>query len=158
MYSKAEASQIRRQFWIQFDEYSRSYLGKHGKWMTYNTGVKDLVLKFNISRTQANVMMAVESRNEDLRFDIFCKLHECELVLNGFLGEGWIWDEMHILENGKPVCALYKQIEDVDIYDQECWEKVHHFFAEEMTRLEKALVEIRPFFEDYVKRIIAEQR
>ena len=59
MYSKAEASQIRRQFWIKFDEYSRPYLGKNGKWMTYNTGIKDLVLKFDINRSYARVMLAV---------------------------------------------------------------------------------------------------
>ena len=85
---------------------------------------------------------------------MFCKLHECELVLNNYLGEGWVWDEMLVLENGKPVCALYKQIDNVDIYRRECWETVHKFFAEEMTKLEKAIVEIRPFFEDYVKNLI----
>lgn len=154
MYSKAEASQIRRQFWVKFDEFSRPYLGKNGKWMTYNTGIKDLVLKFDINRSYARVMLAVECKNEDIRFDVFCKLHECELVLNNYLGEGWIWDEMLVLENGKPVCALYKQIDNVDIYRQECWETIHKFFAEEMTRLEKAIVEIRPFFEDYVKNLI----
>ena len=119
MYSKAEASQIRRQFWVKFDEYSRPYLGKNGKWMTYNTGIKDLVLKFDINRSYARVMLAVECKNEDIRFDVFCKLHECELVLNNYLGEGWVWDEMLVLENGKPVCALYKQIDNVDIYRME---------------------------------------
>jgi hypothetical protein len=75
-------------------------------------------------------------------------------VLNNYLGEGWIWDEMLVLENGKPVCALYKQIDNVDIYRNECWGTVHKFFAEEMTKLEKAIVEIRPFFEDYVKKLM----
>lgn len=151
MYSKAEASQIRRNFWVGFDEFSRPYLGKHGKWMTYNTGIKFIELKFVVDRSCARVMLSVESNSEDKRLEIFCKLYECELVLKGFIGEGWTWDESFVLENGKSVCAIYKQIDDVDIYRSETWPTVYKFFADNMLGLEKAIVEIRPFFEEFVK-------
>lgn len=154
MYSKEETTQLRKQFWLSFDEYSKPYLPKNGKWMTYNTGIKDMNLKFDVSRNYARVLLAVENKNEDLRFDIFCKLHECELVLENYLGADWIWDETFTLENGKNVCALYKQINGVDMLQKECWDKMHKFLAEEMQKLEKAITEIRPFFEDYVKNLI----
>ncbi|MDR2009692.1 MAG: DUF4268 domain-containing protein [Bacteroidales bacterium] len=145
MYSKEESAQIRKDFWIAFDVYSRKYLGAYRKWLTYNTGIKDLVLKFDVNRENAKVLLSVENRSEDKRFDIFVKLKEYELLYEDILGSGWIWDEQFILDNDKEVCAIYKQLDNVNIYRKETWTLIFDFFAVEMLKLEEMFEEVKPF-------------
>lgn len=151
MYSKDEAAKIRKEFWIAFDVYSRKYIGAYRKWLLYDTGIKDFVLKFEINRSFARVLLSVENRSEDKRFDVFVKLKEYELLYNDILGEGWIWDEQLTLETGKEVCALYKQLDDVNIYKKDNWTEIFDFFAIEMLKLEESFEEVKPFIEEFVK-------
>lgn len=151
MYSKEVATEIRKDFWIAFDTYSRKYLGPKRKWILYNTGLKDFVLKFEINRKFARVMFAFENKDEDKRFNNFVKLKEYEITFINIIGNSWIWEEQLINESGKEVCALYKQIDDVNIYKKEDWSKIFEFFASNMFKLEQAFVEVKPFIEEYIK-------
>ncbi|HOZ30997.1 MAG TPA: DUF4268 domain-containing protein [Bacteroidales bacterium] len=152
MYSKQESAILRKEFWIAFDIYSHKYLGKSRKWITYNTGLKDFVLKFDVNRDFARVMLSIENRSEDKRFDIFVKLKEMELIFADILSENWIWDEQLKLENGKTVCSLFIQLDDVNIYNKNDWSKIFYFFATEMLKLEGVFYEIKPLIEDYIKQ------
>lgn len=151
MYSKDEAANIRKDFWITFDAYSKIYLNKNKKWIRYDTGIKDFVLKFDINKENAKVLLSIEHKNEDKRFDLFVKLKEYELLYKSILGKGWIWDEQLILENNKEVCAVYKKLDNVNIYKKENWEEVFNFFIKEMKKLEKTFEEVKPFIEEYIK-------
>ena len=152
MYSKKESIIIRKEFWIAFDVYSRKYLGPKRKWLTYNTGIKDLVLKFDVTRDFARVMLSIENKSEDKRFDIFVRIKDMELLFSDKLTGNWIWNEQMTLENGKAVCSLYTQIENVNIYNKNDWSKIFYFFATEMCKLEEVYNEIRPLIEDYIKQ------
>jgi hypothetical protein len=151
MYSKDEAAQIRKEFWIAFDVYSRKYLANKRKWITYNTGIKDLVLKFVVNRENAKVLLLIESKSEDKRFGIFVKLKELELLYKSELGEGWIWNEQFILDNNKEACAIYKQLNNVNIYNKNDWSDIFDFFAVEMLKLEEMFEEVKPFVKEYIK-------
>jgi hypothetical protein len=151
MYSREEAAKIRKEFWMAFDVYSRKYLGPKRKWLLYDTGIKDFVLKFDINRDYATVMLAVENRSEDKRFDTFVKLKEYELLYADILGDGWIWEEQYRSESGKDVCALYTRLDGVNIYKKENWTQIFDFFGINMLRLEETYEEVKPFIEEYVK-------
>jgi hypothetical protein len=151
MYSREESAEIRKQFWIAFDVYSRKYIGAHRKWMLYDTGIKDLSLKFEINRDFARAMLSLESKNEDARFNLFVKISEYEMLYSDILGTDWIWDEQLVLENGKTVCALYKQLNNVNIYKKDNWTEIFDFFAIEMLKLEESFEEVKPFIEEFVK-------
>ena len=151
MYSKEEAALLRKEFWIAFDVYSRKYLGPNQKWITYDTGIKDFVLKFDVNRDYARVLLAIENKNEDKRFDVFVKLKEYEMLYSDILGENWIWDEQLIVGNVKEVCALYTQLDNVNIYKKENWSAIFEFMANNMFKLEKSFVEVKPFIEEFVK-------
>jgi len=151
MYSKSEAAQIRKDFWITLDVYSRKFLGPNRKWVAYNTGIKDFVLKFDLDKKIGRVMLSIEQKSENKRFDIFVKLKEFELIYQDALGEGWIWDEQLMLSNGKEVCAIYKQIEEVNIYNKDTWSDVFEFFGTEMIKLEEAFEEVKSLIKDYIK-------
>ena len=152
MYSKSEAAEIRKNFWMAFDTYSRKHLGPKRKWILYNTGIKDFVMKFEINRQFARVMIAFENKDENKRFDNFLKLKEYELLYIDILGEDWIWDEHFTNDSGKIVCALYKQINDVNVYRKNDWGIIFEFFALNMLKLEQTFEEVKPFIEDYIKQ------
>lgn len=150
MYSREEAANIRKEFWVAFDVYSRKYIGAKRKWITYNTGLKDIALKFDIDRENAKVMMVIEHKSEDKRFDIFVRIKELEMLFVEHLGEGWIWDEQMQTDSNKKVCGIYKILENVNIYNKNHWTKVFDFFAIEMMKLEDAFTELKPFIKDYI--------
>jgi len=150
MYSREEAAKIRKEFWMAFDAYSRKFIGAKKKWTTYNTGIKDIVLKFDINRDNAKVLLLVEHKNEDKRFNVFVKIKELEMLYQESLGKGWIWDEQFKTESSKEVCAIYKQIDQVNIYNKNNWTQIFDFFGTEMLKLEKAYVELKPLIKDYI--------
>ena len=152
MYSKQEAILIRKEFWIAFDVFSSKFIGPKGKWITYNTGIKDFALKFDVTREFARVMLSVENRSEEKRFDIFVKLKDYELLFADNLTGNWIWDEQMVLENGKSVCSLYTQLDGVNIYNKNDWSNIFHFFATEMQKLENAFNEVKPLIDNYIKQ------
>lgn len=151
MYSKEESIIIRKEFWIAFDVYSRKYLGAKRKWILYNTGIKDFSLKFDVNRNCARVILAIENRSEDKRFDTFVKLKEYELLYNEILGNDWIWDEQFRSDSGKDVCMLYLQLDNVNIYRKENWSQIFDFFALNMLKLEESFEEVKPFIQEFVK-------
>lgn len=152
MYSKQESAILRKEFWISFDVMSHKYLEPHRKWITYNTGIKDLALKFDVTRDYARVMLSVENKCEENRFDIFVKLKEYELLFSDILTGEWVWDEQMILENGKIVCSLYIQLNNVNIYNKNDWSDIFHFFATEMLKLEEAFNEVKQLLQEYIKQ------
>ena len=151
MYSKEEAAKIRREFWISFDHYSRKFLGPTRKWIRYNTKIKDLSLKFDANRNCAKVILAIENNSEDIRFDRFVFLKNYEAVFEEFIDHSWIWDEEYTLDNGKKICAIYKQLNGVNIYRKSDWTTIFEFFVTNMILLEKAFDEIKPLLEEYIK-------
>ena len=51
MFSKEEALQIKKDFWIAFaEEYPR-------KWLLYNTKIKDVTFKFYVDNKKAQVLL-----------------------------------------------------------------------------------------------------
>jgi len=150
MYSREEAANIRKEFWIAFDAYSRKFIGAKRKWITYNTGIKDIVLKFDVNRDEAKVLLLVEHRSENKRFDIFVRIKDYEMLYEDALGEGWIWEEQYLTDSKKEVCAIFKQLDDVNIYNKNHWTDIFEFFGIEMMKLEAAFVEFKPLIKDYI--------
>lgn len=150
MYSREEAATIRKEFWVAFDVYSRKFIGSSRKWITYNTGLKDIVLKFDVNRENAKVLLLVEHRGESKRFDIFVRIKDFEMLYEEHLGEGWTWDEQFITDSGKEVCSIYKVLDNVNIYNKNHWTDIFEFFGVEMMKLESAFVEFKPLIKDYI--------
>ncbi|MGZ8552516.1 MAG: DUF4268 domain-containing protein, partial [Chitinophagaceae bacterium] len=64
MYSKQEASLLRKRFWTQFGQYMRPLPGADGEtvnWLNYKTGIKDLYFRMDADSKQATI--AIELRH-----------------------------------------------------------------------------------------------
>ena len=74
MYSKDEAKLLRKEFWIVFArrcEIVPELQHRKKKWVLYDTGLSGIDLKFDVTRTEALVMIEVNSRLEHRRYEKF---------------------------------------------------------------------------------------
>ena len=74
MYSKDESKLLRKEFWIVFArrcELVPELRHKKKKWVLYDTGLSGIDLKFEVTRSQALVMIEINSKEEVRRLEIF---------------------------------------------------------------------------------------
>lgn len=150
MYSKEEAKQLHREFWIVFArrcEIVPQLRYKKKKWVLYDTGLNGIDLKFDVSRTEATVMIEINSRKEERRLEIF----ETLLKYHKFLEEGFEnpleWDFCYTRESGQEVCRIYCLLPNVDFHRQNQWPEIFNFFIHNMLILEHNLMELKDLLE-----------
>ena len=75
MFSKEEALQIKKDFWIAFAaEYPK-------KWILYNTKIKDVTFKFHIDNKKAQVLLDIEPKEENKRIVYYEKVESLKNIL-----------------------------------------------------------------------------
>lgn len=141
MFTREESKEIRKQFWIFFGKrYPK-------KWMLYNTGVKDLNLKFDFDNDKAIVSIDSESRDEIDRTYYFDKILSLKNLLLDEVSQNMIFDSDYILESGKLISRAYIKLESVNIHNKNHWPQVFDFMFENMSNLELFYME----YQDFIK-------
>jgi hypothetical protein len=146
MYSKDEAKLLRKEFWIVFArrcEIVPELFHKKKKWILYDTGLSGIDLKFDVSRTEALVMIEINSSKEERRLEIFETLQNYHLILEDGFDEPLIWDFCYQRESGQEVCRIYKALPNVDFHRQNQWPDIFNFFIQNMLVLENNFLEIK---------------
>jgi len=110
------------------------------------TGIRAVNLKFHFDKSQALVGLDIETSSMDRRLELFEKMESLKKLLNDAMGTKMHWELDYIRENGKSVSRIFTAIENVDIYNRECWPVVMEFFYEKMNRLEDFFIE----YKDYI--------
>lgn len=150
MYSKEEVKFLRKQFWIVFAQRCEIHPAlryRKKKWVLYDTGLSGIDLKFDVTRTEAIVMIEVNSRKENRRLEIFETLQKYRILLEEGFEEPLTWDFCYTRESGQEVCRIYKELPDVDFHRQNQWPDIFNFFIDNMLILERNLMEIKDALE-----------
>ena len=95
MYSKDELKNLKLEFWESFAAYCevQPYLrGRKKIWTLYDTKVKGVELKFDISRNGAYVILEVNHRSEELRLEMYERLTWYKEMLEQDFPGGLTWD------------------------------------------------------------------
>ncbi len=141
MYSREEARQVRQDFWTLFGKrYDR-------KWLSYNTGIKDLNLKFDFEDRRAIVALDLEHDDEIFRQYYFEKLESLKSILQEEVSGDIVFDPDYQLANGKTISRIYILKENVKFQRKTDWPEVYEFFYKYMDRLERVYLEYRDFIE-----------
>lgn len=146
MYSKDQTQLLRNEFWIVFArrcEIVPALKDKKKKWVLYDTGLKGIDLKFEVTRQEALVMIEVNSREESRRLQIFETLRQYRLLLEEGMPQPLVWDSCYVRETGQQVCRIYTSLPNVDFHRQIQWPEIFNFFIDNMLILENNLMEIR---------------
>ena len=150
MHTKEETKARRVEFWNQFQDFTnkrRRKQGRSGKWILDRTGINALNLKFHFDQNTALVGIDIETRNLDKRLELYEKLESTRKHIMSALGENAVWDVDYIRENNKAISRIYVSLDNVDIMDKQCWNRVNMFFFDRKTALEDFFLE----YKDYLR-------
>lgn len=141
MFSKEEALQIKKDFWIAFAaEYPR-------KWLLYNTKIKDVTFKFYVDNKKAQVLLDIEPKDENKRIIYYEKVESLKNILLEDYLEDAIFERHFYLENGKEISRIWVEKTGISINNKKTWNAVFDFFNEKMDAFERFFYEN----EDYIK-------
>ncbi len=141
MFSKEEAQQLKKDFWIAF---GKSF---PRKWLLYNTKVKDFTFKFNVDNKKAEVSLDIEMKDEIFRNAYYEKVWSLEGILEDYAGEVFK-DEHYVLENGKVIARFWVEKHGVSVFNKNTWQDIFEFFVEKMTAFETVFYEYEDFIKD----------
>jgi len=140
MFSKAESKKLRQQFWTSFGIVFRR------KWVLYDTGIKELQLKFTFNRKFAQVSIDVLDEDPLIRAYYFEKLLSLKNILvSEYLPEA-IYDEEYELPEGKVISRVYVQLDHVSIHNRNQWPEAMKFLNDAMNRMEAFFMEYKELF------------
>jgi hypothetical protein len=141
MYSKEEASHIKKEFWTAFAEaYPR-------KWLLYDTKIKDFTFKFFIDNKKAQVLLDIEPKDEEKRKIYFEKIESLKtILLEDYLPEAILERNFH-LQTGKVISRIWVEKLDVSLNNRFYWSIIFDFFNETMAQFELFFYE----HEDYIR-------
>ena len=142
MFSKEEAAQIKKEFWIAF---GKSF---PRKWILYDTKIKDFSFKFSADKKKAEVSLDIEIKDEIFRNAYYEKIWSLEDLLKDYVGE-FQKEEFYTLENGKIISRIWVEKTGVSIFNKNSWREIFEFFVEKMDSFERFFYD----FEDFIKDI-----
>lgn len=141
MFSKEEALQIKKDFWIAFAaEYPR-------KWLLYNTKIKDVTFKFYVDNKKAQVLLDIEPKDEEKRKIYYEKVESLKTILLEEYLDDVIFERNFYLETGKVISRVWVEKTGISINNKTTWPEVFDFFAKKMDAFERFFYEN----EDYIK-------
>src|SRR3954469_17873907 len=94
MYTREEASAVRRQFWTTFGQYMkpvRNAEGETANWLNYKTGVRHLYFRMDAGKREASVAVEISHPDESLRSYYYGQFVAMRNVFESHAGEGWQW-------------------------------------------------------------------
>ena len=139
MYSRQEASQLRKNFWTSFGQYMRPLSNAEGEtvnWLNYKTGVRHLYFRMDADNKRARI--AVEMRHPDISVQkkYFEKFVALKNVFYDMLQEEWDWQLHAVDEDGKAVSRISKTINGVNIFNNADWPAIISFLKPRMLALD----------------------
>ncbi|HEX8461220.1 MAG TPA: DUF4268 domain-containing protein [Segetibacter sp.] len=140
MFSKQEASQLRKEFWTAFGQYMKPIPSADGgkiNWINYKTGEKDVYFKMDAENKSAFIAIEIAHNNQDIQQLYFEQFVQLKNMLVESLGEEWQW-ELHKQDDyGKTTSKIYKEISGVSILNKAHWPDLISFFKPRIIALDQ---------------------
>jgi hypothetical protein len=118
-------------------------MGQSKKWITHDTGINAVSLKFDATPKYAIVAIDIDTKNIEDQDRYFSKFISLKTLLEESFPSPLIWEEDFQLENDKYISRIYTEIKEVSIYNKESWPEIFNFFFTNMIALEE-------FYLDYI--------
>ena len=150
MYSRQEATQLRKNFWTSFGQYMRPIPGAgdvHVNWLNYKTGIKHLYFRMDADHNRATI--AIEFRHPDrvLRQNYFAKFQQLEKLFHQTTEESWQWQLQAKDEYGKEVSRISTQLKNVNVFNVNDWPVIISFLKPRMLALDTFWTMVKDGFE-----------
>ena len=140
MYSKDEASQLKQAFWTTFGQYISPQLSAEGlkiNWINYKTGVKHLYFKMEADKRSASIAIEIAHPDSGIQELLFEQFKELKTMLHSSLQEDWDWQLHTTNDQSKITSRIFKQIDNVSIFNKNDWSALISFFKPRIIALDK---------------------
>ncbi len=156
MYSKEEKKKLAVDFWDMFKQRCAVHPNlkfKKKPFILHRTKIKGVVLRFDIDRNNAKVVLELNNRSERFRLKAFEVLESYKTVVEQGFQNGLVWEFFHERpESGQEVCRIYTTLNNVDLHRQDQWPEIYNFFIENMLKLEDNFLQVRDILEDELQK------
>jgi len=151
MYSKKEASQLRREFWTVFGQYMSPILSAEGEkinWINYKTGEKNISFRMRADNKKATI--GIELTHEDIETQkiYFDQLVQFKSLFTDTAAEDWNWQLHRVDEQGTMVSGIYIEKTGVSIYQKKDWPELISFFKPRLIVLDVFWCTVKYAFEN----------
>jgi hypothetical protein len=144
MFSKEEATKLRKEFWTSF---GKSF---PRKWLLYNTKIKGFSFKFVADKKKAMVCLDIEHPDEIANELLYDQMLSLKVLLETEIPEV-IFNENYELESGKNIRRIYVQLDEkFNIHNKDTWRNCYEFYFEMMPKFELFFYE----YEDFIQQAI----
>lgn len=151
MFSKEEARLMKVEFWEGFGRYASFYSKKVGepiKWRMYKTGIKGLELKFLVEKKVLQVILEVNHKNENQRFNIYVELNKYKSIIDSGLEHKIAWHDEVEIDSKNVVVRILIETKDYNFNKRDHWADMYRFMAENMYALQNNLEDVLPILEE----------
>lgn len=144
MYSKEEAKSLRKKFWTTFGVYMKKYNKVYGakiRWVNYNTKVKDIYFRLEVTKHKASFSFDLQHKDEGLRELFYEQFTELKAVITDSFVDELTWEQ----ENETPYginSSIYTELEGVSVFNKNDWLTIFPF-------LERNIVAAHDFWADF---------
>jgi hypothetical protein len=145
MFSKEEATQLRKLFWTSF---GKSF---PRKWLLYNTKIKGFAFKFVADTKKAMVCLDFEHPEDIANELLFDQLLSLKNILETDYVPDVIFNENYELDNGKIIRRIYVPFKGkFSIHNKNTWRDCYEFYVDKMSLFELFFEE----YEDFINQAI----
>jgi hypothetical protein len=151
MYSRAELTKIRTEFWIAFGQYMKpvpNVQGRRINWSNYKTGIKDIYFRLRAERGFASIGIELGHADSELQELFFDQFKALKNLLGGSLQEEWEWKLHQENEWGQTISKIEKTLPGVNVMDREDWPKIISFLKPRIMALDEFWDNVKPGFEE----------
>jgi hypothetical protein len=140
MYTREEASYLRQAFWTTFGQYIAPHLSSEGlkvNWINYKTGVKNVFFRMDADNNRGYIGIELTHTDPEIQQMYFEQFELLKEILHETLAEEWIWKLHTEDEHGKIISRIYKEIEEVSIFNRNHWSDLISFFKPRIISLDQ---------------------
>lgn len=150
MYSKQEASLLRKNFWTCFGQYMKPVLNAEGEsinWLNYKTGIKYIFFRMDADNKQASIYIELTHPDKIQREQCYNQFLQLKPMLNEIIKKEWQWQEENIDEHGKPLSRIGTALNSVNIFNRTDWPAIISFLKSRIIALDEFWSLIKYSFE-----------
>jgi hypothetical protein len=149
LYSRQEASLVRKEFWTVLGQYLSPIPSAEGtkiNWINYRTGVRHFHFRLNALDNRAFISLELDHPDVELQRLYFEQLKAMQQVFDSIMQEQWDWQLLHATDHGKQVSRVIHQIGGVKVLNRNDWPVLVSYFKQRIIKLDQFWTEIKDQF------------
>ncbi len=149
MYTKQEASLIKKKFWTSFGRYLQPVPNAEGEtinWINYKTGIRDIFFRMDVDTRSAQIAIEIRHTVNSLDNGYYQQFLAMRTMLENTLGETWQWQPEVQDESGAVLSRIYTTQPGVNIFKEPDWPAIITFLKPRIIALDEFWLQVKDVF------------